>query len=106
MTFPRVGLLHLVSSQSDHYPIILDTVIDQDHNVRPFQFFNAWFRDVSCKHVIKQAWQTQSWGSPLHQLVQKLKVVKGQLKEWNREAFGYTHTRIHQITQFLEILKD
>ena len=31
--FPRAGLLQMVSSQSDHYPILLDTVVDNDRNV-------------------------------------------------------------------------
>ena len=97
--FPRAGLLHLISSQSDHNLILLDTIANQDQNIRPFRFFNAWFRDNSCKEVIQQAWQTPSKDSPLFQLVQKSKVVKGYLKAWNGEVFGFMHSKIAQNIQ-------
>ena len=105
MLYTRVGLIHLAATQSDHCPILLDIVADRDNNPRPFKFFSAWFRDQSCKEVIKEAWQHSYYGSPAYQLIQKGKPVKDHLRKWNHDTFGYTQVRIRQLTTQLEFLR-
>ena len=39
--YPRAGLIHLVVTQSNHCPLLLDTVVDKDQNLRPFCFISA-----------------------------------------------------------------
>ena len=103
--FLGVGIQNLVSSQSNHYPILHYTANDKDQNYRPFRFFNTWFWDPICKEVIQEAQEVNCKGLPLYKLTQKSKSVKRQLKDWNWLVFGYTHTRIQQLTQQIEQLK-
>ena len=94
----------MISSQSDHSPILLNIVVDTNHQPRPFRFFSAWFRDPTCKDVINEAWQTDIRGSKSYQLVQKSKLSKIALKQWNISSFGITHTRIKELTAQLDYL--
>ena len=40
--FPRVGIRHLSTPNSDHNPIILDTHLELQKGVRPFRFEAMW----------------------------------------------------------------
>ena len=91
----------MIATQSDHYPIMLNIVANHDYCHRPFQFYIAWFKDLTCKTLIKEAWQTYYKGFPIFQLVQK---IRDDLKMWNRTHFGYTHQRIQAVTAQLEVL--
>lgn len=55
-TFDNAGVVHLIATQSDHVPIVLNLYLDHPHRPRPFRFQEIWIRDPSCEKVIKGAW--------------------------------------------------
>uniref|UniRef100_A0A803NV61 Reverse transcriptase domain-containing protein n=1 Tax=Cannabis sativa TaxID=3483 RepID=A0A803NV61_CANSA len=47
--FPKAGVKALPIRSSDHAPLVLDLLFDQDNYHKPFRFLDAWARDPTCK---------------------------------------------------------
>ena len=62
--FPQVRLRNLVSAMANHTPIKLSTCSRPVHCRRqPFQFENAWLRELELPRVISESWE-QSLSHP------------------------------------------
>lgn len=73
---------------SDHRPIFIEAPI-KDWGPKPFCLFNHWIRHPSFKSFVEDKWglfNIQGWGS--YVLKEKLKLLKGALKEWKKENLG------------------
>ncbi|KAL8507619.1 hypothetical protein ACS0TY_018234 [Phlomoides rotata] len=69
---------------SDHCPIILGVKV-RDWGPKPFRCINAWFSHPNFKQFVSNKWVTyrvEGWGSFI--VKEKLKLLKADLKEWNR----------------------
>lgn len=69
---------------SDHCPIFLE-VSNQDWGPRSFKIFNSWIFHLSFKPFVKEKWKgynVKGWVSFM--LKEKLKLLKGNLREWNK----------------------
>jgi hypothetical protein len=54
-----------------------------------FRFRAMWTMEEECKGVIDQAWNSEvSEGSPMFQVVKKLKGCRGSLIAWSKVKFG------------------
>ncbi|XP_075674996.1 uncharacterized protein LOC142644224 [Castanea sativa] len=86
--FENVSQQVLPRVVSDHCPLLLEVGV-----VRPgrsaFKFENMWLKDEGFVDRVKQWWDGYSFeGSPSFILAQKLKALKADLKNWNREEYG------------------
>ena len=78
---------------SDHFPILLDGG-GLRRGPSPFRFENKWLKVEGFKDLLKSWWEGDSFsGSSSFILVEKLKVLKSKLKEWNRDIFGRVEYR-------------
>lgn len=71
---------------SDHCPIYLDSS-RQDWGPRPFKFINNWISHPDFKEFIKTRWneyKVNDWAG--FRLKEKLKLMKADLKEWNKSV--------------------
>ena len=73
---------------SDHCPFLLEA--DGFHKGRcAFKFENMWLKAEGFVERVQQWWNGYCFvGSPSYILAKKLKVLKVDLKKWNREEFG------------------
>ena len=73
---------------SDHCPFLLEA--DGFHKGRcAFKFENMWLKAEGFVERVQQWWNGYCFvGSPSFILAKKLKVLKVDLKKWNREEFG------------------
>lgn len=58
-------------------------------------------RDKTCKGVIKRAWESNSAGAPIDNLIHKVNVCQTQLQSWSRMHFGNIHRSLAKKKKFL-----
>ncbi|XP_071905976.1 uncharacterized protein [Coffea arabica] len=59
-----------------------------DSKPHPFHFINAWADHKEFLGVVKESWQQECDGSPMHVLCSKLQRLKCQLQRWNKNCVG------------------
>ena len=73
---------------SDYAPILLD-ISGIRSGKTPFRFENMWPRVEEFKDLVRRWWTGYTFsGSFGHILLRKLKVLKQDLKTWNKEVIG------------------
>jgi hypothetical protein len=63
--------------------------------VKPFHFNNCWLENRNFKGVVEESWRCfagKGWMGFL--LKEKLKYLKGRLKDWNKEEYGCVEERM------------
>ncbi|XP_077237281.1 uncharacterized protein LOC143878953 [Tasmannia lanceolata] len=61
-----------------------------------------WLQDTSLYPIIERAWTKEVWGNPMYRLSQKLKEVKFQIKNWNRDVFGRIDIKVPILRRSLQ----
>ena len=90
--FPLLNTSILKRSISDHCPIILKSR-EKLGGPKPFRFQDAWLTNRGCLETVKKAWLN----SDGLEIMEKLKRVKIELKEWNSQVFGNIDQRIASL---------
>ncbi|KAL7202408.1 hypothetical protein ACSBR1_033976 [Camellia fascicularis] len=86
--FSQMTQIRLSCPVSDHWPVLLDSRGIRSRPV-PFRFENMWLQSKGFKERVKGWCVNYSVsGLPSCRLAQKLKLLKTDLKMWNREVFG------------------
>ncbi|XVE72066.1 hypothetical protein DITRI_Ditri11bG0008900 [Diplodiscus trichospermus] len=104
--FPHTCEHHLVSSLSDHCPLLFtvrEGVLTNVSHKKPFRFENMWGREESCKEVIQSTWRKGKI-TDLGRLANQLEHCGAALLKWNREKFGHVQKRIRDKELELEKL--
>lgn len=76
----------LTHNKSDHFPILLNLSNDNSKHASSFKFLKMWSKHPGCIDITRDAWQTPVFGCPMYILFQNLKILKGRLKEWNKNV--------------------
>ncbi|XP_074265564.1 uncharacterized protein LOC141588003 [Silene latifolia] len=72
----------------DHNPCVCYRRNSGVPRKRQFKYYNMWSLDPGFKSVVQQSWNVPIAGTPMYQVVIKLKNMKGPLKELNRNGFS------------------
>lgn len=86
----------LKRSVSDHCPILLEVKV-RDWGPKPFRSINAWHTHPSFKEFVCNKWQSYrvlGWGS--YVLKENFKLLKNDLKLWNKQTFGVLEDNIEK----------
>jgi hypothetical protein len=88
--FGEASLRHLVSSRSDHCPLLLAIQKEEweHHKPRIFRYEIMWERLDSLAEEITEAWCTAPNREGLGGVVASLKRVQGALRCWSKKNFG------------------
>ena len=82
---------------SDHFPICLENGTFQRGRI-PFKFENMWLEVELFRDLIKRWWEearVEAYASFV--VAKKLKVIKAEIKKWNREVFGDIKIRKYNL---------
>ena len=83
----------LIRATSDHCPVVLDT---NNFKWGPtlFRFENMWLRRRDYKANFKNWWENSvHHGCEGFKFMKRLEEVKGEVKKWNKEVFGYVRVQ-------------
>jgi len=86
---------------SDHHPLVFTTE-NLPWGPTPFRTLDSWLEEPSFMKTFSKEW-VQLSGLPLQQ---KLKIIKGPLKVWNREVFGHIETKVRAFQTAIQELED
>uniref|UniRef100_A0A803NWY4 Reverse transcriptase n=1 Tax=Cannabis sativa TaxID=3483 RepID=A0A803NWY4_CANSA len=101
INFPKAGVKALSIRASDHAPLVLDLLFNQENVHRPFRFLDAWTRDPSCFDVVRNAWNLAVRGVKSFQLVSRIANTRKMLAKWNREYFGFCKEKLSALEKLL-----
>lgn len=79
---------HLPRISSDYSSLILFHRKSFSLKNIPFKFEEMWLTHPSFLKVVEDSWATPCTGTPQFILAQKLKILKFNLKAWNKGVFG------------------
>jgi exonuclease III len=101
----NVSLWGLKRDVSDHCPIIVK-YDGNDWGPKPFRFNNFWLNNKAFPKVVEEAWNSfQVSGSKGYVLKEKLKLLKGTIRQWNKDVYGKVDHKIEMITEEIETLE-
>ena len=99
----RVTHLHVVFS--DHRPLWVELSLS-GNAVRPrrkrFRFEEMWTFHQGCEDTIRKAWETRHSGTPMFQVVEKIKASREELKKWSFNQFGSIRAATAAKTRMLQ----
>ncbi|KAL0290340.1 UNVERIFIED_CONTAM: hypothetical protein Sangu_2578200 [Sesamum angustifolium] len=102
LLYPNAFITHLPAIASDHCPLLLVTHPNNSNRPRPFFFEEMWCRDFSCESVIADTWISTVAGTLSAKMHNLLRILRGELRKWNRKTFGWCQDRISMIKQKIE----
>ena len=80
-------LINLSVFHSDHGAMILSTRTKSTFFKRPYRFEAMWITHPGCEETINSSWSSEVSGSPSFRLIQKLQIIRSELKKWNKATF-------------------
>ncbi|KAL9680031.1 hypothetical protein QQ045_017904 [Rhodiola kirilowii] len=102
--FERYEVSHLITSSSDHLPLLVNfrkRISCVRRNL--FRFEPMWLRHNDFRGFLEECWGKLE--QPNHDLNVKLKGCGRELARWNRAVFGKVQKRIAVIKNQIELLK-
>ncbi|CAL5404679.1 unnamed protein product [Camellia sinensis] len=103
--FPYAQVFHESRIGSDHCPVIIKCCVPPKKIPYQFKFETMWSTSPWCGDVIKQAWEQCPLGSPMFQLIQRLKNCRRSLLAWCKEDFGNTKLEIARLKERMDSLQ-
>ncbi|XP_068504066.1 uncharacterized protein [Phaseolus vulgaris] len=89
---------------SDHCAVVAKSWV-KDWGPRPFKTIDVWLSKFGFKDLVKGKWNNYDvQENRMSKLKDKLKFLKGDLKEWNRCVFGNLEESKSRITMEIEKL--
>ena len=91
---------------SNHCPLLLRSKC-VDWGPKPFRILDCWLTDSSFRETVHQSWssnQQSGWGGFI--LKEKIKRLKADIKNWNRDHFGDTLKKYKKIEEDLNKLEE
>jgi len=89
---------------SDHCAIVVKSSVT-DWGPKPFRTFDVWQHSEGFNDVVRKAWEAPtSRGNNMKGVKEKLKRVRIEVKQWNKEAVCNTKSRKQQLLAEIEDL--
>jgi len=82
---------------SDHCALVLKSCA-KDWSPKPFRSFDVWLKEPGFKVMVKDKWESyQVQGNSMSIFKDKLKLLKADIKEWNKNVFGCVESNKRHI---------
>jgi hypothetical protein len=105
--FPNSSVQHIVSSRSDHCPILLSIEAD-DNRSAPRQLARyevMWERELSLSEESRGAWSSCSTMFNLEDVATSLRKIMSKLKVWSHNKFRAVSKELEKIQKQMEQLE-
>ncbi|XP_059654589.1 uncharacterized protein LOC132301347 [Cornus florida] len=99
--FPQFECCFKPWGVSDHAPMIMSIGEVSVKRNLPFRFFNFWTQHRDFLSIVSQGWQLEVHGSKMFRVVQKLRALKGPLKQLNKKEFSDISARVQACREDL-----
>jgi len=87
---------------SDHCALMIKCV-EKDWGPKPFRSIDAWLLETGFLGMVEEKWRSyEGQGCALKVLKNKLKLLKADLKIWNKDVFGNMHAAKQSLLQDME----
>lgn len=93
-------VFYLPEGDFDHCPGVVSANNDQNGR-KPFIFFNMWTIAPGYKTHVERIWQHPIRGCMMYGITQRLKLLKKELKIFNKQGFSDVHAAAIQAEQRL-----
>lgn len=105
--YPNATDTFLAPLISDHAPCVLDLAYTlPSAGTKPFKFQNYLTRHPKFLHLMQSSWfHTGIENQTLTQLCWKLKLIKRELKQLNRENFSNIQERVCEVNRLLQCMQ-
>ena len=107
--FEHVSVRHIVMSESDHYMVLVDF---REHvegmrprTARQFRYEDVWQTHADYDQIVLEKWQKGSGQNGLHQVVDALHLLQGNLATWVAEEFGSLVCTARKLQQRLDQIR-
>lgn len=94
-------------ARSDHWPIAISIETTTKRRGSPFQFERIWLSDPQFSELVEQWWREDNhfYDTQMYIFAVKLKSLKGKIKQWNKNTFGFISETKLAIEQELALLE-
>jgi hypothetical protein len=105
--FPQPVVRHIVSSRSDHCPLLVSLNKDAEwlKDPKTIRYEMMWEREASLGEEIEVAWNGHEPASCLGNVQNKLKSTMECLTSWSKSKFGVVSKEIINLKKRLEWLQ-
>ncbi|XP_074297012.1 uncharacterized protein LOC141627683 [Silene latifolia] len=94
-----------VEGYFDHTPCIIQRKVSVCQRKSSFKYFNMWSGVALFIPTVKKVWEHGISGTPMFQIVQKLRMLKNPLKVLNRDLFGDVENNCMRAWKYLEYIQ-
>ena len=89
---------------SDHCALMIKC-LDKDWGPKPFRSIDAWWLESGFPGMVEEKWRSyEGQGNGIKVLKEKFKLLKADLKIWNKDVFGNLNSTKQSILQVIENL--
>ncbi|KAK4723878.1 hypothetical protein R3W88_026657 [Solanum pinnatisectum] len=97
---------HLARTDSDHRPLLMHTLSNQNDFIRYFRFLNLWTRQSDFLETVQNSWNMNVTGNAMWKLQCKLKALSKNLSKWYRETIGDIHEQVNKWETIVQLLEE
>ncbi|XP_056685778.1 uncharacterized protein [Spinacia oleracea] len=101
--FPSAEAGFLSEGLFDHCPMGLSVYPCNNTARKPFRYFDMWKHADGYTELVKANWDKHDVGTPMYQVVLKLRRMKGVFKQLNKDGFNDIQAAdlkaLHELTQ-------
>jgi hypothetical protein len=104
LTWPNSSQTAQLRGISDHCPLLL-SANEENWGPRPLRMLKCWRKVPGYQNFVRDKWhslQVDSWGG--HVLKEKMKLIKGSLREWHMAHSQNLPSRIDTLKARLSVL--
>ncbi|XP_074290319.1 uncharacterized protein LOC141617049 [Silene latifolia] len=85
--FPESFANFLPEGVYDHCPCLIQLESNDKTRNIPFRYFNMWAKSPEFLGIITKHWNAPIYGTPMYKVVNRMKAMKSDLKQLNRDNF-------------------
>jgi hypothetical protein len=104
--FSSISVSTLTNHKSDHFPLLFNCQRQDVRYISNFKFLKMWSLHKDCFNFVKSVWSRQIFGSLMQILSSKLKILKDELKIWNKNVFGNIQNQVSTAVSKLDDIQN